>query len=257
MSAESIETVVRNLNYIPEVFKTDTVDDLIWHLRIMRSNPNYAWYNVAVLAMDPEARAKGITFFLPEYLWPGEMKDHIKSEDDGVFLLFFNLVEKEDYLRFALERVYSYADLGYQIELESTDAILPQFEATAGFEEIKPFLQSGWQDSLIYQWLTRNEFYRKSSDLQHFLRSCFLLCYAKQLHMDAKISESDFKIPGLPAIGDHDLMDLYKALHQIICDFPVAYLDWILRKKEAIRKDQNASVRELAMKSLKVMGNKP
>ncbi len=69
MSAESIETFVRNLNYIPEVFKTDTVDDLIWHLRIMRSNPNYAWYNVAVLAMDPEARAKGITFFLSEYLW--------------------------------------------------------------------------------------------------------------------------------------------------------------------------------------------
>ncbi|WP_289220749.1 hypothetical protein [Ileibacterium valens] len=259
MSAESIDAFVRNLNYLPEIFKEDSAEDLIWHLRIMRSNPNYAWYNTAVLAMDPEARAKGITFFLPEYLWPAEMREHIRSDDvDGVFLLFFNLAEKEDYLRFALERVYSYADFGYQIDLESTDAVIPQYEATAGFDEIQPFLQCGWQDELIYQWLNGNQFFRKSpSELQRFLRCCFLLCYAKQLHLDAKVSASDLKPPILPETEDQGYLSLYKALHQIICDFPVAYLDWILSKKEVVRKDQNSSVRELAMKSLKAMGKKP
>lgn len=224
---ESTKVLVRNLQELPSIFEKDHVQDLIWHLQIMRQNSDFAWYNVATIAMDPWLREKNVKTVRPFPYW-GENEKKVSDHELSIIVPYLDVEQSK--MHFCVEEVYSVCDLGM-------DAVMDQDERSpiqnaiqaSGFSEVVSHLKEGWAGNLIDSWMMKNLYYQNvSPEEKSFLRTCFLLVYGKTLGIDHSVHKSDLilKKERIDAIG------LYKALHHLICDFPGMFAVWVAQMRK-------------------------
>ena len=217
--------------------------ELIHHIRIFRTNPNYEWFNAMLIALDSRLRESGFTIARPENYWDSNVNQFgLKGEGIDILWPYVNTDTKE--FSWIAKKVYSIFDFGLSEPDHEKDIETPLSLAVKTYDlaEIMASQKAGWQDELLTQYLSGSSDYSKSDgETQRFYKSALIMAWGSMLNLDIKLKKTDLILSSLSG----NPKDVYESLFKIITGFISFIIEWMM-----LHSEDHKDVRSLTLQCL-------
>ncbi|WP_067555308.1 hypothetical protein [Faecalibaculum rodentium] len=219
---------IRNQYFnIDNLFRNFDPENIKWHLKVMLYTPDYSWFNTCAIASNDSFRRSGLYRAQPLDEWSQESPEGVTDKD---FTILFPLLDQSDpRITFALEQLYTVRDFNMADEIDTEDPPLIQDVLRSGrFSDLKEALSEGWRKRLMESWLSKCKYYKCANDEEkRFLENCYIYAFSRTDL--AEQHDLDWKLSRKP----EDSVALYRAMHQIICDYPGMIASWLVSLQQS------------------------
>ena len=236
-----ISLLIRKTENAESVFSDPA--ELIHHIIIFRTNPNYEWFNAMLIALDSRLRESGFTMVRPENYWDSNVNQFgLKGEGIDILWPYINSETKE--FSWIPKTVYSIFDFGLSEPAHEKDIETPLSLAVKTYDlaEIMFSQKAGWQDELLMQYLSGSSDYRQSDgETQRFYKSALIMAWGSMLNINRKLKKTDLILSNLSG----NPKEVYESLFKIITGFIPFIIEWMM-----LHSEDHRDVRSLTLQCL-------